>query len=851
MRLFSSEASIQQVSRFQRLLESTRAVPWEASLPDWRYTYIGPQIVELLGYSVEEWLQPDFWIKHIHPDDCDWAPDYCQQATERLEDHEFEYRMLAADGRIVWFRDIVSVIVEDGKAVGLHGFMVDVTDRKQTEFVMQTLAATSSSVGIDEFYRTCVKSLARVYNSQYAFIGLLEEGGLDVRTVAVWAGDDFTENFEYNLNSTPCQDILNQEKELIPKDAAKLYPEDELLGVMGVESYFGAPLVSSEGKTIGLVSVMDTTPMLLTKHTEPILGIFATRIAVETERQMVINRLSYSQNALTQAQHIANIGSFEWDHRLNRVTWSNEAMTILRWQGRKNITTDLQDYYELIDEKQRDQFNELLHQLINSKKAFSHEHRLNISETCCYIDFRAHYYYDNLRQRELLIGTIHDVTERYEQEQALQKMASYDSLTGLPNRWLLNQKVFESIVHSKDNGGNFCLALLDLDGFKEVNDTLGHFAGDQLLRQLKPRIESVLRPTDYIARLGGDEFAIIFKPISNIDDAIQLAEQLRTTISQPFTIEKASIQVGASVGLCTYPEHGNEVSELLRHADVAMYQAKKDMSGHAVYDADRDPYGPRRLALINDIRSAILDEQLHLHYQPKIDTQSGALIGVEALVRWQHPVHGSVPPSEFIPFCEVSDLIHELTEYVLHKALADSRKWHAHGYKVKVAVNIAARNLMNISLPEMVQMALEAQHADPKMLQLEITENDLMHDPERAKSSIQVLNDMGIGLSIDDFGTGYSSLAYLKHLRVDELKIDQSFVRDMLKDENDAVIVKSIIDLGSSLGLQVTAEGVEDASTLKQLLDYGCTLAQGYHIARPMSARDLFDWMGHYRQQRD
>ncbi|TDX99549.1 EAL domain-containing protein [Thiohalophilus thiocyanatoxydans] len=839
-----------QLQRYQRLLESTQAVPWEASLPDWRFTYIGPQIVDILGYTVEQWQEPDFWVQHLHPEDREWAMQYCQDSVSRLEDHEFEYRMIANDGRVVWFRDIVNVIHEDNKTVTLHGFMFDVTERKQIEQVMRTMASTGSSLDINEFYKICVKNLAMVYNSKYAFIGLLQESNQDVRTVAVWSGKDYAENFEYNLDGTPCKEILNREKELIPKDASLLYRDDELLVNMQIHSYFGAPLITSDGKTIGLVSVMDINPMVLTTLTSPILSIFATRIAIETERQIAINSLTYSQNALTQAQHIAHIGSFEYDRKKDKFFWSNEALSILNWTEKNQTTNDLSHYCELIDNKDREDFLILLDELFNNKEFIEHEHRLLLDGKNRHIEFRAHHYFDNIKQRNILIGTIHDVTERYEYEQELQKMANFDSLTGLPNRWMLNQKLHDAIEAAKSSGISFCLALLDLDGFKEVNDTLGHFAGDKLLRQTKPRFENLLREHDYIARLGGDEFAIIFYPISQVSEAEQLVNCVHASFTEPFELEKSKIQVGASIGISVYPDHGKESSELLRHADVAMYQAKELHSGHSVYDAERDPYGPRRLALINDIRGAIEDEQLLVYYQPKIDTVTGLVKGVEALVRWQHPVHGFIPPNEFIPFCEVSDVIHDLTDYVVVKSLNDTLAWNKAGLDIKVSVNIAARNLMNHSLSEQIQAALTKTSASASILQLEITENDLMHDPERAKTTVKKLSEMGVGLTIDDFGTGYSSLSYLKHLRVQELKIDQSFVIDMLKDENDAVIVRSIIDLAHSLGLQVTSEGVESANILKQLLSYGCEHAQGFHIARPMPATELTSWLKSFNYQK-
>jgi diguanylate cyclase (GGDEF)-like protein/PAS domain S-box-containing protein len=836
--------SHQQLELYQRLLESTHAVPWEMDLATWRFTYVGPQVQQLLGIPADQWLKPNFWLKHIFPEDARGAREACLNSVNRGGGQEFEYRMVAADGRVVWIRTIVNVVAGSNLDSKLQGFMFDVSQHRQVELVMQTLAATGSNLDIEEFYKTCVMNLAKAYDAKFAFIGLLKSSKQDISTRAVWVANQYVENFEYSLNGTPCKDILDLTVELIPRDASRLYPDDIMLIDMGVESYFGAPLIGADGQLIGLVSVMDVKPMELSSWTAPILGVFASRIAAETERHTALVKLHQNQSALTQAQHIARMGSFEWDYQKGEVYWSEQAVSLLGWLRDNNTFSDLDNYLVLVHREDKAKVNELLHLVMTSGESVTQEHRLQFADSHVrYIEFRAHNLCDPIRQRNIVIGTIYDITERRVQEQALEKMASFDSLTGLPNRWSLQHKLEETVAKASRENTRFCLALLDLDGFKEVNDTLGHYAGDHLLHLLKPRLESVIRPGDFVARLGGDEFAFVFDPIVHDGDEILLAKQLRQAIMQPFDIDSTQIQIGGSFGLCIYPDHGSEPSVLLRRADVAMYQAKRTMTGHALYDAERDPYGPRRLSLINDIRQAIENSDLVLYYQPKVETGSSKMCGVEALVRWQHPTHGFIPPIEFIPLCEVSDIIHVLTDYVMWQALRDAMLWRQQGHNVKVAVNISARDLMDHALPSRVSAVLEKTGATAEMLQLEITENDLMHDPDRAKTTVQALCDMGVGLCIDDFGTGYSSLSYLKHLHVQELKIDQSFVCDILEDENDAVIVRSIIDLARSLGLNVTAEGVESAEVLNLLLKYGCKQVQGYHISRPVPGEKLLQWI--------
>jgi len=845
--LFSTDAQanldpLQQLERYQQLLESTQAVPWQMDIASWRFTYVGLRVQQLLGFPAEKWLEPNFWLEHTYPEDEPGAREVCLNSATLGQGHEIEYRMITADGRVVWIRNIVNVAASE--ASKLQGFMFDVSQRRQVELVMRTLAGTGSNFDMEEFYKACVMNLAKVYDARFAFIGMLKSDRQGVRTRAVWAADQHIHNFEYPLEGTPCKDILDLTAELIPRDASKLYPDDAMLVDMGVESYFGAPLIGADGQIIGLVSVMDVKPMELNRWTAPILGVFASRIAAETERHTALIKLRHSQNALTQAQHIARIGSFEWDYQKEKVYWSEEAVSLLGWQQDSNTFSDLDNYLRIVHLDDKAALNEVLHAAMTGQESVTQEHRLLLSDgQVRYIEFRAHNLFDPIRQRNIVIGTIYDITERRVQEQALEQMACYDSLTGLPNRWSLQRKLEETVAKASRENSRFCLALLDLDGFKEVNDTLGHFAGDHLLHLLKPRLESVIRPGDFVARLGGDEFAFVFDPIRLDDDGVLLAKQLRQALMQPFDLDHTQIQIGGSIGLSLYPDHGEEPGVLLRRADVAMYQAKRTMTGYTLYDVERDPYGPRRLSLINDIRQAIDNGDLVLHYQPKVETGSCRMRGAEALVHWQHPIHGFIPPNEFIPLCEVSDIIHTLTDYVMRQALQDVMHWRQQGYDITVAVNISARDLMDHALPSRVSTVLEETGAKPNMLQLEITENDLMHDPERAKTTVQALCDMGVGLCIDDFGTGYSSLSYLKHLRVQELKIDQSFVCDILEDENDAVIVRSIIDLANRLGLNVTAEGVESAEVLDALSKYDCKQVQGYHISRPVPSEQLLQWI--------
>ncbi|MBI2213561.1 MAG: EAL domain-containing protein [Acidobacteria bacterium] len=438
---------------------------------------------------------------------------------------------------------------------------------------------------------------------------------------------------------------------------------------------------------------------------------------------------------------------------------------------------------------------------------------------------------------------LRDVSDRKAQLAALEHQALHDMLTGLPNRVLLLDRL-EQALHSADReSAPLALFIMDLDRFKEVNDAFGHHAGDQLLMQVGPRLRKQVRASDTVARLGGDEFAILLPNIESIQSATIAANKLLRALDAPFIVDDHAFGIGASLGIVVTPEHGTDAATLLRCADVAMYIAKHSNSGIAVYSAEHDTNTPTRLTLGNELRSAIEQGQLLLHYQPKIDQHEGTVRHVEALVRWLHPRHGLIPPDEFIPLSERTGLVHPLTRWVLDEALARCRIWRDGGRDLGVAVNLSGRSLSDHSIVDYVNAALERTGIAAPQLTLELTESSLMSDPENALAILERLRKLGVRLSIDDFGTGYSSLSHLRTLPVDEIKIDKSFVKEMLANASDEAIVHSTIQLCQNLGRSVVAEGVEDPETLLRLRELGCDFAQGFHIARPMDADALVEWL--------
>ena len=426
---------------------------------------------------------------------------------------------------------------------------------------------------------------------------------------------------------------------------------------------------------------------------------------------------------------------------------------------------------------------------------------------------------------------------------ARQRQAMHDGLTSLPNRMLLLEVAQQAL--SEDENG-VAVLLIDLDHFKEINDTLGHYVGDQLLVALAERLRTSVREDDVVARLGGDEFAVLAPAIAERADADELAARIVAALMEPFTIDGVRLDVQASIGIALAPDHGRDAATLLQRADVALYDAKTHRGCYAFYDPDSDVHSVEKLALLGELREGVSRGQLRVHYQPKCDARTGVLVGLEALVRWEHPTRGLVYPDAFIPIAENSGLIGPLTLEVLEQSLATARLLHDAGNALGIAVNLSVRMLTDLELPEKVAGLLGKYGLPPETLTLEVTETSIMVDPTRTMTVLGLLRDLGVTLSIDDFGTGYSSLAYLRRLEAHELKIDKSFVFTMASNSNDAVIVRSTIELGHSLGLRLVAEGVEDEGTWRMLRALGCDVIQGYQLAKPMPLEALERWMADY-----
>jgi len=573
-------------------------------------------------------------------------------------------------------------------------------------------------------------------------------------------------------------------------------------------------------------------------------GMTSSMLFVRARRLGKTTRMSQERFALAVGG--ANDGIWDWDLRTDQGYFSKRLNEILGQAAvGETVSKPLQVWHTLIHPDDREITEARLRRYLESgaEELFEAEFRGQTgAERECWLLMRGKALRDEYGRAVRMSGSITDITDRKRQQANLEYQALHDALTGLPNRNLLHDRLHHAIQNAARQQKSVALILMDLDRFKEVNDSLGHQYGDLMLQQVSARLQQVLRHSDTIARLGGDEFAILITD-TNETFAGHVAQKVHIALNRVFNLDNHFLHIGGSLGIALYPQHGDSAQSLIQHADTAMYVAKRSNTGCAVYHPEHDRDAVKRLELANELHDAIDADELELYYQPKIDLQTGKVMGAEALLRWQNPKRGMVPPDEMIPIAEHNGMIKRLTLWVLNAALQQCAQWRKQGIELSVAVNLSVWNLQDPMLIEEIESRLVHWQVPANLLELEITESAMMADPKFSLATLKKLDSMGIALAIDDYGTGFSSLAYLKKLPVDIIKIDKSFVLSMDVDDDDAVIVKSTIELAHNLGLKVVAEGVESEAISRMLLALGCNTAQGYHYCRPISAAAFTRWL--------
>ena len=586
--------------------------------------------------------------------------------------------------------------------------------------------------------------------------------------------------------------------------------------------------------------------------------ILSHRVRYMLRASAAINQLKQNQRRLSNAQRIGEMGDWEWDVRQGRVSASEQAWRIF---GRDSGLGALEDdqFLTTVHEEDIERVRMACERAIENGDDFAIEHRVVARGGALR---HVHQQVEVLEQDEQgravrLAGAVHDITRRKDAEEQVRRLAYFDTLTGLPNRLLFTEQLIKAVAQAERNGEQLAIMFIDLDDFKRVNDTLGHGAGDDLLKQIGARLSSSIRGLDLLtrsgqdnnlggssntlARLGGDEFIVLLNNVQEAVDAGSVARRLVSALAEPVTVLGNELYVSCSVGVATYPGDGTDIETLLMNADTAMYRAKEaGRGGFQFYDRSMNASARARLQMETLLRRAVERNEFVLHYQPRVDLGSGLIVGAEALIRWQHPERGLLPPKEFIPLAEEAHLVIPIAEWVIAAVCKQVAAWQAAGLRpIPVAVNLAAPHLRERALPELVERVLREHKLPSSLLEIEVTESILMHDPELSLANAKRLDELGVKLSIDDFGTGYSSLSYLKRLPIASLKIDQSFVRDIATDPDDAAIITAIIAMAHSLNLRVVAEGVETEAQRSFLKAHGCDEFQGFLFGHPVGADEF------------
>jgi diguanylate cyclase (GGDEF)-like protein/PAS domain S-box-containing protein len=727
---------------------------------------------------------------------------------------------------------------ESGHPLVEFGDTDGVSEQRCDDRALKAVAALAraSSFSSDRFFADCASLLAGTYGADYALIATYgDESRSRLSTLAFCSRGELKENFSYDLAGTPCADALLHGRVFVSSGGMRAYPAAIWLAELGIDGYYAAALTASSGEKLGVVAIADSGPIVKDDWIHPVLGLYADRIALEIERKAVESELQLTASVFNHSPQ--GIMITDAGHRIRKVNAAFSSIT--GWQE-----ADVLGRRDSMLSAGRDEagLREEMQAALDSEGMWVGELWSRRRDGEVYPENRTVVAVRDQQQRlQHYVSMFSDISAEKFAAERIHRLAHYDATTDLPNRVLLQDRLLNAINRAARVNGNLALLFLDLDGFKLINDTYGHSAGDEVLQLVGVRLMSRLRKADIVARIGGDEFAVVLTDVGQVGDVQVICDELLKVITEPYEIGGQENRVTTSIGIAMYPHDGTDVQTLLKHADAAMYQAKEGgKNRYAFYEPEMNLEAEERLQLIRQLRRALDRQEFSLCYQPQYDLASGHLVGVEALVRWRDEDGRMVPPTRFIPIAEDSGLIVSLGAWILNQACRQAQQWLEQGLDFgRLSINISGRQFQDEGLQRAVSAALAATGLPADRLELEITESWVMEGPFRAEKQMRVLNEMGVNLVIDDFGIAYSSMAYLKRFPVQKLKIDRSFIRDIPADADDAAIVSAIIAMGHSLGLRVVAEGVETAEQSAFLRGTGCDEAQGYLFGRPVPSDEL------------
>jgi len=893
-------------ARYRALLDNMPSAAFRCALEaGWTVQFISGGAEAIYGLPEAEFRGPrrTGLDTRVHPKDYPRLQAALARAMADKATVDLEYRITRFDGETRWVHEQSQASLDpDTATVVLDGVITDVTDRKRADeasqrrrdLLLHIAEGTAGATG-GQFFDTLTRELAYVLGVDHVLVAEISSGaGPTMRTVSAFAHTAHVPKFEYPVSGTASGQVIADGVSSYASAVQAQFPTDRLLADLGVESYLGAPLLSANREAIGILVVLHSKTVPDIPFAETLLRIFAARAGAELDARRGEAALRASRSELlhqNEVLRVVNALSARLQSTTSPESIASETVDVLmgfrdpplvvfhllepdgtrfRLAAQAGLDVGMRDALRSVPREGTLCGHALQAREILVTREFRDDPRIlpEIRELYRHLDVEvmvalplAHGEFalgavalayrgksglavPALGSLESIATTVSLALANARHVSSLEHQAFHDALTGLPNRARLHQDFDVLALSGATPTPTPALLLLDLNRFKEINDTLGHHVGDQLLSQIGPRIaEALAGEHSLVCRLGGDEFAALLFAGAGAAGAVESADRVIDALRRPFEAGGMRLEIGASIGVAVYPEHGTDSHQLLRSADVAMYEAKRSGTGVVVYDPSFDDHTPERLTIIQDLGEAIRERQLVLHFQPKLDLRTRAITGFEALVRWQHPRLGLLGPGAFIPLAEVGDLMQGVTRQVIELALRQLREWSDAGLPYTMAINLSPRNLRERDFVACFQEALEQSGVDPQDVELELTETALMQDPEGASRQLGRIAALGVRLSIDDFGTGYSSLAHLRHLPIHALKIDRMFVTEMATNAQDLAIVRSTIGLGRNLGLQVVAEGVESNEVLDMLTELGCDTAQGFALSKPQAWKDIAAWL--------
>ena len=855
-----------------------------AGIAIWNYDFKSNQMFrtrnhdQLYGLPWQQRWDIDTFMQATHPDDRDLGGAIIQAAVAPggPDDYAFDFRVIVPDGapRWLWAKGQVTERDADGRGLVVRGVLLDITERKATEAKLQRMTQLYAALSQcnqaivrcsseQELFAQICRDAVQFGGLKMAWIGMIDaDTGLVQPVASFGTGVDYLESIEIRLSADsptgrgPTGICLRDGRPYWCQDYQQdpvTAPWHERGARYGWRSMAALPLLR-KGQTVGAFVVYSDVPDAFDEAAQKLLVEMAMDISFamdrfvdERERKQAIENLRVSDS------HLRTI--IETEPECVKVVGKNGALLEMNSAGLAMLEVDsiesarARNLIDFITPEHREAFRDLHGRVMDGESGMLEFEVIGLKGTHRWLETHAAPMRDAQGAVVSLLGITRDITGRKDSESRIQYLANFDALTGLPNRNLLADHVQYAIGLMRHSNENLCVMFVDLDRFKDINDTLGHSLGDAFLIETGKRLQSVLRETDTVSRLGGDEFVLVLSD-SGARAAAHVAEKLLGVISTPYRISQYDLVVTASIGIAIYPHDGEDLEALSRSADTAMYRAKQEgRNGYRFFTAEMQDRAIRHMQLTNAMHHALENGQLHLCYQPQMSIDSDHVIGVEALLRWNHPEFGGISPAEFIPVAEYSGLILPIGEWVLRTAMHQLKTWIDRGHPPMVmAVNLSAVQFRHRSLPDLVRDILAEARLPPEYLELELTESVAMHDPKGAISVMDRLHEHGIRMSIDDFGTGYSSLNYLKKLKVYKIKIDQSFIQELDSRAEDRAIVAAIISMSNSLGLLTIAEGVETSGQLAFLRGQHCDEAQGYYYSKPLPATEFEAFLAHRRK---